>query len=377
MKILLSSQDFGYWPTTQMFSFIKHLLIHWFAWEIFIKNNSSSKIFYDNFIKDNNWINIYLVDNYSWNYDKYIWFYDPEIIFEWKRKWKKTIFLCNLTFLWNDELIKKYENWVDFNNLNFQNISNYHEIILLWYLIADKIFIRKTDWINKEWLLYKLIKEKLSLIWPIIYPKIYKRNKKDFILIQFWWQVNPISSIDFYEVYFKLIKNILSEINIEKIIIVNPLLKDITKKIFTKDKIITTLSQEKYQKLLSETQALFSPFWINTFFESSYYDIPNYILPEQHLWHIKSIIKYFWNTKKIESQSLLLYNLEKYNLNYENEIDFIKILQNKYENLLEFNITINTDFSYEKWKNLINLLNLNKDINSGIDIFINEVIMMH
>ena len=81
MKILFSSQDFWYWATTQMFSIIQHLLIRWFDWKIWIVENNSSKIFYQNFIKENpNW-NIFLQSDFDDTYDIYVWVYDPNIIF--------------------------------------------------------------------------------------------------------------------------------------------------------------------------------------------------------------------------------------------------------------------------------------------------------
>jgi len=240
MKILISSQDFWFWPTTQMFAFIKHLIINWFEWKIYLKNNNATKIFYNNFIENNDSKNIKLVDSYIWKYDKYIWFYDPNIIFEWKKCWKKTIFLCNLTFLWNIELINKYKDLLDFDNINFSKIKNHHELILLGYLIANKIFIRNTDWIDEKSIFYHLIKDKTTFIWAIIYPKIYERNEKDFILIQFWWQVNTITNNSFYINYFKLVKKLLANINIKKKIIVNTLLEEQAKKIFKNEEIITT-----------------------------------------------------------------------------------------------------------------------------------------
>ena len=89
MKIILSSQDFWFGPVTQMFSFIKHLLNSWFNGEIHIKNTKNSKIFYNNFIKDNDVKNIKLVNSYNIIYDKYIGFYDPEVIFKGKKENKK------------------------------------------------------------------------------------------------------------------------------------------------------------------------------------------------------------------------------------------------------------------------------------------------
>ena len=374
MKILLSSQDFWFWPTTQMFSFIKHLLINWFKWELFLKENKTTELFYKKFIEKNNYKNISLVNNYIWEYEKYIWFYDQEIIFEWKRQWKKTIFLCNLTFLWNISLIEKYKNWFNFNGIDFNKIKNHHELILLWYLVADLIFIRNTDWIDKRSIFFDLIKEKTTFIWPIIYPKIYKRKEKDFILVQFWWQVNPITSDDFYINYFKLVKKILENVDINKKIIINPLLEKQAKKIFKKEEIITTLSQEDYQKLLSETKALFSPFWINTFFESSYYNIPTFILPEQHIWHIKSIFQYFSNIQNIKKNSYLFYELDKYPLNCSNEIDFINFLNISYKKLLEKKIDIDLTIFLNQWDNLINKFWIDKNINFNLNIFLNEVL---
>lgn len=373
MKIILSSQDFWFGPVTQMFSFIKHLVDSWFDGELHIKNTKNSKIFYNNFIKYNDVKNIKLVDSYNIVYDKYIGFYDPEVIFKGKKENKKTIFLCNLTFLWNSNLIIK--DSYDIKNIDFSNITNHHNLVILWYLLSDRVFIRNTDSIDKSSYLYKNIKNKLTLIWPIIYPKLYDRKIKDFCLIQFGGQINPISNFEFYKTYFKVVKKLVWKITMKKIIIVHPKLESLAKTIFHNEKIITTLSKDDYQRLLSQSKALFSPFGINTLFESSYYSVPTFILPEQHLWHIKSIIKYDRSLNNIQKQSFLLYSTNKYNLEYEDEKEFINFLLNEYKKILNDKIDDHIIENFlDTWKNLIKLMGLEQEINKKIDLIINEVI---
>ncbi|MDR0607208.1 MAG: hypothetical protein LBG52_02390 [Candidatus Peribacteria bacterium] len=53
-KILISSQDFGYGATTQLFALLKHLLDeHHQEVNIHILANASSQTFYTNFLKYN------------------------------------------------------------------------------------------------------------------------------------------------------------------------------------------------------------------------------------------------------------------------------------------------------------------------------------
>lgn len=374
MKILISSQDFWFGPTAQMFSFLKHLFLYWFNGDVFIKNNFSTQIFYDNFIRENSAKNLYLVNNFNWSYDRYVWFYDPEVIFEWKKRNKKTIFLCNLTYLWDDSFLNNYSKNIKIENINLNDTKNHHELILLWYLFADKVFIRNTDGMNRKGKLFNRIKDKLEFIWPIIYPKIYNDSYKKYTLIQLWWQINPMSDNNFYEIYLTLIKKITDNIIWNKKIIVNPSLYDISKRIFNKNDILTTFWQEKYQKLLSESKLLLSPFGINTFFESSYFNLPTYILPEQHLGHIISLINYVWNLQKIKKQSFLLYNKLAYNLDYKNEWNFINFLKDEYIKLINNKIVVNFDRHIYNWENIVNRLNLKKYINKNLNYFIKELL---
>jgi len=368
MKILLSSQDFWYWPTTQMFSFIKHLLLYWFSGEIYIKNNASSRIFYHNFIQENVYENIFLVESFDGDYDKYVWFYDPQIIFVWKKKKKPTIFLCNLPFLWNDVFVQKYPSKIGLEDIDFQEINNHHELMILWYLLADKIFIRSTDGIDIKWILYQAIKDKTTLIWPIIYPKIYKSKQSNYSIIQLGWQINPLAKQSFHKTYLRLIHTITKNIQWLKKIIINPELLSLAKSIFHDNnyQLISTVGQLEYQKLLSNSSLLLAPFWINTFFESSYFNIPTIILPEQHLWHIKSLIHYIWDVSKIKYDNFLLYNIDKYTLDYTHEKDFINFLEERYWELLHGWPEQKQDV-HRKTTNIINILKLDQYINKDIE----------
>lgn len=374
MKILFSSQDFAYGPTSQMFSFIKHLKIHWYENEIYIKKNSATEIFFNNFVNENFDNNVFLVNDFSGNYDVYIGFYDPDIIIEWKSKFKKTLFICNLTFLWNDSIFNDLKN-ENIDNLLSRKTTNHHHKIALWYYFADKVYIRNTDKTDLNSQLYKNISHKTQFIWPIIYPKIYNQWIKKHCVIQLWWQINPITPKSFYFVYLKLVSLICKNISWEKKLIIHPDILEIALKYFSNDKnyeIITTTWQWQYQKILSESYLLMSPFWINTFFESSYFNIPTYILPEQHLWHIKSLIQYVWDLEQIKNQSFLLYNIEKYNTTYENEIDFIDFLENQYENLIKTD-SINLNFNNLNYPNIIKYLKIDTSINNDIDKIIKEI----
>ena len=122
---------------------------------------------------------------------------------------------------------------------------------------------------------------------------------------------------------------------------------------------------------MSNCSALFAPFWINSFFESSYFNIPNFILPEQHLWHIKSLIKYVWDLSKIKENSFLLYNLENYTLDYDNEKKFIDFLAKKYSKLLDNKFKIKS-FDSKTTSNIVNKLKINKYINKNINKFLLE-----
>ena len=371
MKILISSQDFWFWPTTQMFAFIKHLFLNWFNWTIFLKRNKSTEIFLENFLAENQFIkNIFLIDTSDWLFDAYIWFYDPEIIFEANKKNKISYFICNLTYLWEDDFVTKYQNISSINDFDINKISNHHEMIILWYLLADKVFIRITDNIDKEWKLYKAIKDKTNFLWPIIYPKLYKGKPWNYALVQLWWQVNPLSNNLFYETYFYLVKKIISNIDKEKVIVVNPLLFDIAKSIFRWYKLVKTTSQENYQRILSQSSLIMSPFWINSFFESALYDVPTFILPEQHIWHTKSIISYFDNFDNIRKCSFTFFNYCPYKFSWDNEKDFIDYLPNSYLSFIEKNIDLNIDV----WFNIMNEFWYSDVINKDIDLLIKEFI---
>lgn len=338
MKILLSSQDFWYWATTQMFSIIQHLLIRWFDWKIWIVENNSSKIFYQNFIKENpNW-NIFLQSDFDDTYDIYVWVYDPNIIFYAKRKNKKNIFLCNLTFLWDDRFIGKYDiKSININDIDFNLIENHHELIILAYIFADTVFIRSSDKLDKKSFLYGVVKNKVNYIWPIIFPNMVKKWKPSHILIQLGWQVNPLSNGEFYCAYFEIVNKILDRIEWKKILCVNPSLESLSKKYFSNIEILSTLSQQEYQRVLSQSSMLISPFWINTYFETVYFGTPTYLLPEQHLWHIKSLLNYFPINVLKKYWTLLYTQGVPYNLQWSNEGDFIQFLFKEYSRIIKEN----------------------------------------
>lgn len=368
MRILFSSQDFWYWPTTQMFSIIQHLLLRWFKWEIWVLKNKSTEIFYKNFVTENpNW-NVILQDNVQDNYDFYVWIYDPNIIFYARKKNKKNIFLCNLSFLWNDKLINKY-NGKEINVSDIGLVENHHELVLLWYMFADQVFIRSSDKLDTNSILYNKIKDKVRYIWPIIYPKRVEKWLESHVLIQLWWQVNPITPKSFYCNYFKIVKKILDTIEWKKILCVNPLLENISKEYFAGIEILSTLPQYKYQQYLSQSSMLLAPFWINTYFESVYFNIPTYILPEQHLWHIKSLLHYF-SVDTLKKYWTLLYTQEApYNLEWSNESEFIEFLSAEYSRILEKDSLKICDSS-GIWNIMIDN-NYDSLVNKDIDYFLN------
>lgn len=337
MNILFSSQDFWYWATTQMFSIIQHLLLRWFNWKIGVIENKSSKIFYQNFTKEHQSWNVVLQKDFDDTYDIYIWIYDPNIIFYAKKKNKKNIFLCNLTFLWNDRFVSKY----NLKNINIQNIDlnlieNHHELVILAYIFADRVFIRSSDKLDQKSSLYNIVKDKIHYIWPIIYPKMVKKWTPSYILIQLWWQINPITTEEFYCVYFEIVKKILDKVEWKKVLCINPFLENLSKKYFSNAEILSTLSQYEYQKVLSQSSMIFSPFWINTYFETAYFNTPTYILPEQHLWHIKSLLNYF-QVDIIKKYWTLLYTQCPYSLEWDNEYDFVQFLLKEYLRIIRQN----------------------------------------
>lgn len=340
MKILLSSQDFGYWPTSQLFSILKHLYEKGFKGEVLIKNNKSTTIFFNHFIRENTNINISLVEEFPQtnDIDLYLGVYDPFVIFEAKRKEKQSIFLCNLTFLWNEQALEYY-SWIknfDRQNIVSKKISNHHDFIILAYLLADKVFIRSSDSLDSASKLYQAIKNKLSFIGPIIYPQQCEASlQKKHHLIQLGGQVNPITSEEFYSVYFQLINQLFKPLREQKLFIVNPQLKTLAQKYLKNEVILTTLGQREYQELLRESYMLYSPFWINTFFEATYYNLPTYVLPEQHLGHIKSLIKYF-DKNTIAWCGTTLYGDMPYPLEWKHESDFLFFLEEKYKEQINF-----------------------------------------
>lgn len=374
MKLIFSSQDFGYGPTSQMFSLLKHLLREGYRKEILIKSSKTTKIFFDNFCKENTQAKIRLIDNLEDEVgDLYVSLYDPHCIFEAKKQKKKSIFLCNLTFLRNESILEKdikslTQNWESF--ITKRN-NNHHNLIILAYLLADHVYIRKTDQVNIHSLLYQAIKEKTSLIGPIIYPKIKSTSrKKCYHLIQLGGQINPLSGEKFYTIYFKLIKKLFNHYKEELIFMVNPHLKNLAQKELGIWTILTTVWQHEYHKLLSETKILYSPFWINTFLESAYYNIPTYILPEQHLGHIKSLLQYF-NINTITQYWSTRYEQENYSLERKNESDFLSYLQKSYEQNLN---NINRNIKAIPEKNIIKEYKYDKLINQDLDLVLKMIL---
>lgn len=382
----MSAQNFWFWPTTQMFAILKHLLLADKKQdrEIDIIRNNTTSIFFDNFVAYNKISNIRLIDEVTKTYDTYIGIYDPYVIFEWKKRGKQTIFFCNLWFLWSSDTdIDRYmidSNYLSIDELIDKYSHNHHNMIFLAYILCDSIYYRSTDGKIIQNDLFVRLKDKITLLWPIIYPRLYqKQANPDKLLFQLGWQVNPISSESFYELYFDVIKKILSwldkKLYYDKIyILVNKEILSLAETVFDWWKVLPTMPQEEYQILLSQTKALFHPFGINTFFESICYDVPNFILPEQHIWHIKSLIQYTGDMQKIDKSSILMYSMAKYQLSWENEIVFIDFLKTRYKTFLDTDYDFSSFYTFLEMPKHYHFYIWEVNINDNIDILLNEIV---
>jgi hypothetical protein len=176
----------------------------------------------------------------------------------------------------------------------------------------------------------------------------------------------------------KQITQFVKKRDYEIVLIINPLLLHIAKQIFPSQyTLLPTLAQEEYQKMLAISSALFAPLGINTYYESSYYNIPTFILPEQHLGHIKSIQRYFPSLKSIKKQSFCLIHPfpELLKCLEVSEKEYIIYLEEKITQLKESFLEISHISEFlQNGKNLFTKYHYDKQISQHIEKIITHIL---
>lgn len=302
-KIYVSSQNFGFGPTSNLFAILKNLKSKSNKIKIYALHNEAMGIF----SRINHGIVDYNVDKIDFhNVDLVFSSFDPFAILNAWLLNIPNIFYCNLFWYW-DVFNKKEQIIHHLDQLNiykdsqekykareyFRNIfdKNPHEGIFMGFLLASKCFTRKFHDIDRYLNAYS---EYLNIsITDIYIPyelKLASRIKKT-VLFQLSGSRNPVVNLEENIIYVNLCvqvtKHLANSFNsLEFAICINPFLLE---KINVIDyclpinvKIISSVSQEQNLKMMEESLAMFTSPGLETIYEGIYTHCPIFLLPEQN-----------------------------------------------------------------------------------------------
>ncbi len=301
-KIYVSSQFFGYGPTSNLFSILKSLKSKSSLFEIYGIKNEVMEFFASK--------NPGIIDQWSGEIDYsevdiLMSSFDPFYIFEAWLNDIPTIFYCNLFWYWNvfdkkNKMILHKENFYRLKAKNklearalFRKIlsENPHEAIFLGYMLSTNCFTRNFYDIDNFIDVYKNEMNLSVFDTHIPYQLKNPEKIKKQILIQLAGSRNCIvtkkENIFYMDLCLKLAKYIADIYpNFEIIICANPLLLtqvNLLKSSFPGNvKITPSFSQEENMFMIEDSFALFASPGLETIYEGIYCRCPIFLLPEQN-----------------------------------------------------------------------------------------------
>lgn len=303
-KIYVSSQFFGFGPTSNLFSILKNLKNKSDSFEIHAFKNEVMELFSER--------SPGIIDQWSeeeMNYtdlDILLSSFDPFTVVEAWFKDIPSIFYCNLFWYWDvfdkkDKMLdhkKKLDQLKQKNNFSsaknlFLKIfnNNPHEGIFLGYMLSTHCFTRNFYGIDK---LFNIYQNEMNMSFcDIFIPYQLKQdgNNKNTVLIQLSGGRNGVVTSDenicYMQLCIQLSKHLANSYSgLEIIICANPIILDQTNLLNTKlpnnVKIIPSVSQEKNLSMMENALALFTSPGLETIYEAIYCNCPVFLLPEQN-----------------------------------------------------------------------------------------------
>lgn len=301
LKLLASSQYFGFGPTSNLFTILKELKVKIEKIEITLIQNQAIEVFAR---KNENIANRLIVTPKYNSYDLILSAFDPLVVLNGWLSGIKTFYICNLLWFWRPKNIEFIQDHI--KHLSFLKESNkyrsairyfkkickddFHMAIVIAYVLATHCFIRKIPNI-KERLCELKIKCMVNYTeCNIIIPHIFNRSAvdKDIIYFQLSGSKNPLCTDVDHKNYLKLMYDYILYLsnefpNLRFVFCVNPYF--IRKNNWLKGRrnveIITTISQSDHIKFLHKAIGLFTSPGLEVIYEAIYCETPIFLLPEQ------------------------------------------------------------------------------------------------
>lgn len=326
MRILSSSQSFGYGPSSKLVTLAKWLKPNGKFYIDFLGDDVSLTYVLQNSVYFNKIIEYKGEYPNPKNYDLVVSVMNPYIvIWAWINN-IKSIYVDSLFWFWNwdESRFTHLESIIE----ELRSVNNIDEA---WALVKD---ISPHD---MQYIAYKLTN--LSLVQKFSFEKISEENvdkfrkslkvnyigpivdinkKKDTkirnkIVISLSGLLSPLNREKDALRYSTLVMNLLDEVigelpeNIEVFLTTNPNVITEIRPINERINVVS-FSNNAFLEILNETILLFAPVGITTLYESLTYNVPIYFLPEQHDGHYKNYLMLTDNGKEKESFPELLFN---------------------------------------------------------------------
>lgn len=301
-RIYVSSQNFGYGPTSNLFAILKSLKTKTDLFEIHAIENESLQLFSS---KEPDIIDSIAENIEPKKTDLVLSSFDPFIILDAWLNDIPTVFYCNLFWYWDiytkkEKLIstknqlQKFKNEKNFSEAKnlFMEIfnENPHLGIFMGFFLANHSFTRRFPTIEK---FHAIFKNEINLsVFDIYIPyelQSHNTNKPN-ILIQLAGGRNCIvtdeENILYLELCLALAKYLaLIHQELNFIICVNPKILDLinlSKNLANNIQVVPSLSQHENLEMMEKSLAIFSSPGLETIYESIYTQCPIFLLPEQN-----------------------------------------------------------------------------------------------
>ncbi len=301
-KMYVSSQFFGFGPTSNLFSILKNLKMKSDSFEIYALKNEVMELFSERSpgVIDQ-WSNEI---NYS-NLDILLSSFDPFTVVDAWLKDIPSVFYCNLFWYWDvfqkrDRMIehrdnlyqlKKSNHFAEAKNL-FMDIfnNNPHEGIFLGYMLSTHCFTRNFFGLDQ---LFDIYKNEMNMSFcDIFIPYQLTKNanfQKNQVLIQLSGSRNSVVTTAENTCYLQLCIQLAKYIgylqpNLEIVICANPVILNqaTTEKLPDNVRLIPSVSQEENFNMMENALALFTSPGLETIYEAIYCNCPVFLLPEQN-----------------------------------------------------------------------------------------------
>lgn len=326
MRILSSAQSFGYGPASKLVTIAKWLRPHKNYHIDFLGDDVALTYVLQNSLYFNN------IFEYSGkypnhrDYDMVISVMNPyTIIWAWINN-IKSIYVDSLFWFWNwDENRFSHLDNVITELKSVNNVDEVwalvkdvepHDMQYIAYKLADLALVQKFSFEKDQQINHDKYRRdlKVTYIGPIIDDNKRRTDKnRNKVIISLSGLLSPLNREKEALRYSSLVMNLLDEVigdlpdDIEIFLTTNPNVITEIRPINERINLVS-LSNNAFLELLNETILLFAPAGITTLYESLNYDVPIFLLPEQHDGHYKNYLKLTVDKNGKEAFPELMFN---------------------------------------------------------------------